>query len=74
MSIDPKSRALKYNSISLLDVRAAVEFVSDNIEAFGGDPDNIMVRTINIPFPLLYSRWTQLTRLFSSGASQRVHL
>lgn len=40
---DPKSRALKETSLSLLDVRAAVEWVHENIEAFGGDPGNIFV-------------------------------
>lgn len=40
---DPKSRALKETSLSLLDLRAAVEWVHENIEAFGGDPDNIFV-------------------------------
>ncbi|KAL4807023.1 alpha/beta-hydrolase [Aspergillus unguis] len=40
---NPKSRALDETSLSLLDVRAAVEWVSENIEAFGGDPDNIML-------------------------------
>lgn len=42
-SPDPKSRALKETSLSLLDVRAAVEWIHENIEAFGGDPDNIFV-------------------------------
>lgn len=41
--LDPKSRALDETSLSLLDVRGAVEWVSENIEAFGGDPNNIMV-------------------------------
>ncbi|KAL4975301.1 Alpha/Beta hydrolase protein [Aspergillus desertorum] len=40
---NPKSRALNETSLSLLDVRAAVEWVSENIEAFGGDPKNIML-------------------------------
>ncbi|RDW83643.1 uncharacterized protein DSM5745_03969 [Aspergillus mulundensis] len=40
---NPKSRALDETSLSLLDVRAAVEWVSENIEAFGGDPENIML-------------------------------
>ncbi|KAJ5982844.1 hypothetical protein N7481_004943 [Penicillium waksmanii] len=39
----PNSKALDETSLSLLDVRAAAEWVSDNIEAFGGDPDNIML-------------------------------
>jgi carboxylesterase type B len=42
---DPKSRAMKETSLTLLDVRAAVEWVSENIEAFGGNTDNIMVRS-----------------------------
>lgn len=41
--LDPKSKALTETSLTLLDVRAAVEWVSENIEAFGGDPENIMV-------------------------------
>lgn len=41
--IDPKSRALNETSLSLLDVRAAVEWAYENIEAFGGNKDNIMV-------------------------------
>lgn len=40
---DPKSRALDETSLTLLDVRAAVEWVSENIELFGGDKNNIMV-------------------------------
>ncbi|QKX64570.1 uncharacterized protein TRUGW13939_11745 [Talaromyces rugulosus] len=40
---NPKSKALKETSLTLLDVRAAVEWVSENIEAFGGDPGNIML-------------------------------
>ncbi|KAF3403509.1 Acetylcholinesterase [Penicillium rolfsii] len=40
---NPKSRALKETSLSLLDVRAAVEWIHENIEAFGGDPDNIFL-------------------------------
>lgn len=43
MSVDPKSRALNDTSLTLLDVRAAAEWVHENIEAFGGDRDNIMV-------------------------------
>ena len=42
-SIDPKSRALNETSLTILDVRAAVEWVYNNIEAFGGDAGNIMV-------------------------------
>lgn len=42
--IDPKSRALNDTSLTLMDVRAAVEWVYENIEAFGGNPENIMVR------------------------------
>lgn len=42
--LDPMSRALETNSLTLLDVRAAVEWVHKNIENFGGDRDNIMVR------------------------------
>ena len=43
---NPKSRALPKNetSLTLLDVRAAVEYVYEHIEAFGGDKENIMVR------------------------------
>ncbi|KAJ6018316.1 hypothetical protein N7451_001695 [Penicillium sp. IBT 35674x] len=40
---NPKSKALKETSLTLLDVRAAVEWVWENIEAFGGDPENIML-------------------------------
>ncbi|KAJ6024495.1 hypothetical protein N7540_005292 [Penicillium herquei] len=40
---NPKSKALDETSLSLLDVRAAVEWVSQNIEAFGGDSENIML-------------------------------
>ncbi|KAL4803121.1 carboxylesterase, type B [Aspergillus unguis] len=40
---NPKSRALDVPSLSLLDVRAAVEWVHANIGAFGGDADNIML-------------------------------
>ncbi|PWY82015.1 alpha/beta-hydrolase [Aspergillus heteromorphus CBS 117.55] len=40
---NPKSRALKETSLTLLDVRAAVEWVKENIEAFGGDDENIML-------------------------------
>lgn len=40
---DPRSRALNETSLSLLDVRGAVEWVHENIEAFGGDPQNIFV-------------------------------
>ncbi|KAJ5666820.1 hypothetical protein N7462_011229 [Penicillium macrosclerotiorum] len=40
---NPKSRALKDTSLTLLDVRAAVEWAHENIEAFGGDSDNIML-------------------------------
>ncbi|OJJ42440.1 hypothetical protein ASPZODRAFT_105113 [Penicilliopsis zonata CBS 506.65] len=40
---NPKSRALDETSLSLLDVRAAVEWVYENIEAFGGDGENIML-------------------------------
>ncbi|OJJ42744.1 hypothetical protein ASPZODRAFT_1299585 [Penicilliopsis zonata CBS 506.65] len=40
---NPKSRALNETSISLLDVRAAMEWAYENIEAFGGDPENIML-------------------------------
>lgn len=43
LSLDPKSRALKETSLSLLDMRAAVEWIHENIEAFGGDADNIFV-------------------------------
>ncbi|KAE8329705.1 alpha/beta-hydrolase [Aspergillus sergii] len=40
---NPKSRALKETSLTLLDVRAAVEWVSENIKAFGGNTNNIML-------------------------------
>ncbi|KAJ5278774.1 hypothetical protein N7478_004146 [Penicillium angulare] len=40
---NPKSKAMKETSLTLLDVRAAVEWVSENIAAFGGNPDNIML-------------------------------
>ncbi|KAL4820013.1 carboxylesterase, type B [Aspergillus spinulosporus] len=40
---NPKSRALNETSLSLLDVRAAVEWVHENIEPFGGNPENIML-------------------------------
>ncbi|CAK7200912.1 hypothetical protein SEUCBS139899_003612 [Sporothrix eucalyptigena] len=39
----PGSRALKVTSLTLLDVRAAVEWVHININAFGGDRENIML-------------------------------
>ncbi|KAF2768105.1 carboxylesterase, type B [Teratosphaeria nubilosa] len=39
----PKARGLKERSLSLLDVRAAVEWVSEHIAAFGGDANNIML-------------------------------
>ncbi|KAJ9132161.1 Carboxylesterase family protein [Pleurostoma richardsiae] len=40
---NPRSRALSEQSLALLDVRAAVEWVGKNIQAFGGDPHNIML-------------------------------
>ncbi|ORY69089.1 carboxylesterase, type B [Pseudomassariella vexata] len=40
---NPKSRALNETSLTLLDVRAAVEWVSENIGAFGGDAENILL-------------------------------
>ncbi|XHG03598.1 hypothetical protein AWENTII_006899 [Aspergillus wentii] len=40
---NPKFRALNDTSLSLLDVRAAVEWVHENIHAFGGDTNNIML-------------------------------
>ncbi|PYH85809.1 alpha/beta-hydrolase [Aspergillus uvarum CBS 121591] len=40
---NPKSKALKETSLTLMDVRTAVEWVSENIGAFGGDPENIML-------------------------------
>ncbi|KAK9772574.1 putative Carboxylesterase type B domain-containing protein [Seiridium cardinale] len=40
---NPKSRALNETSLTLLDIRAAVEWVSANIELFGGDKDNILL-------------------------------
>ncbi|KAJ5621982.1 alpha/beta-hydrolase [Penicillium herquei] len=40
---NPKSRALNETSLSLLDVRAATEWVYENIELFGGDHENIML-------------------------------
>ncbi|OJJ42157.1 hypothetical protein ASPZODRAFT_77614 [Penicilliopsis zonata CBS 506.65] len=40
---NPKSSALKETSLTMLDVRAAVEWAYENIEAFGGDPENIML-------------------------------
>ncbi|RSL67370.1 hypothetical protein CEP53_003016 [Fusarium sp. AF-6] len=43
MGPDPKSRALRETSLTLLDVRAAVEWVSENIQQFGGDKDNILL-------------------------------
>ncbi|KAK6209440.1 hypothetical protein LQW54_006293 [Pestalotiopsis sp. IQ-011] len=43
---NPESRAVDETSLTLLDVRAAVEWVSENIELFGGDEDNIMVRRL----------------------------
>jgi carboxylesterase type B len=39
------SRAVETNSLTLLDVRAAVDWVYKNIENFGGDQENIMVST-----------------------------
>lgn len=46
-SQDPIAKALNGTSFQLQDVRAAVEWVYENIEAFGGDPDNIFVRHTN---------------------------
>jgi carboxylesterase type B len=43
------SRALDTNSLTLLDVRAAVEWVHKNIENFGGDKENIMVPATQKP-------------------------
>ncbi|KAJ5731951.1 alpha/beta-hydrolase [Penicillium malachiteum] len=42
---NPKAKGMKANetSLTLLDVRAAVEYAYENIEAFGGDKDNIML-------------------------------
>ncbi|KAH7110946.1 Alpha/Beta hydrolase protein [Dactylonectria macrodidyma] len=40
---NPKSRALRETSLTLLDVRAAVEWVFENIEQFGGGKDNILL-------------------------------
>ncbi|KAL4758533.1 Alpha/Beta hydrolase protein [Aspergillus foveolatus] len=40
---NPRSRALNGTSLSLLGVRAAVEWVHEDIEAFGGNPGNIML-------------------------------
>ncbi|RMY56828.1 hypothetical protein D0865_03439 [Hortaea werneckii] len=42
-SQDPIAKALNGTSFQLQDVRAAVEWVYENIEAFGGDPDNIFL-------------------------------
>ncbi|KAI7160321.1 acetylcholinesterase [Hortaea werneckii] len=40
---NPMAKALNGTSFQLQDVRAAVEWVYENIEAFGGDPDNIFL-------------------------------
>ncbi|RAH85436.1 alpha/beta-hydrolase [Aspergillus japonicus CBS 114.51] len=40
---NPKSRALNETSLTLLDVRAAVEWAYENIESFGGNAENIML-------------------------------
>ncbi|WKT45387.1 Alpha/Beta hydrolase fold [Fusarium oxysporum f. sp. vasinfectum] len=40
---NPKSRAVRETSLTLLDVRAAVEWVHENIQQFGGDRDNILL-------------------------------
>jgi hypothetical protein len=34
---------VRETSLTLLDVRAAVEWVHENIQQFGGDRDNILV-------------------------------
>ncbi|KAJ5722124.1 hypothetical protein N7488_000159 [Penicillium malachiteum] len=39
---NPMSRVLDTNSLTMLDVRAAVEWVHKNIENFGGDKDNVL--------------------------------
>lgn len=64
--VDPKSRAVNKTSLSLLDVRAAVEWVPENIEAFGGNPENIMVREFNymvITFFSSFYLWLMATDL-----------
>ncbi|RMJ17653.1 hypothetical protein CDV36_002641 [Fusarium kuroshium] len=40
---NPKSRALRETSLTLLDARAAIEWVSENIQQFGGDKENILL-------------------------------
>lgn len=65
---DPKSRAVDETSLTLLDVRAAVEWVSENIELFGGDKDNIMVSS-DIPNTMESS--TQITHVQALGSIPR---
>ncbi|RAL11469.1 alpha/beta-hydrolase [Aspergillus homomorphus CBS 101889] len=42
-TVYPKVRSLDETSLTLLNVRAAVEWVYENIESFGGNKDNIML-------------------------------
>jgi hypothetical protein len=51
---------LKETSLSLLDVRAAVEWAYENIEAFGGDAENIMV---SLSFSYIVEKLVILTTL-----------
>ncbi|GKZ29543.1 hypothetical protein AbraIFM66950_005380 [Aspergillus brasiliensis] len=52
---NPKSKALEETSLTLLDVRAAVEWVADNIRAFGGNPDNIMGAALTHLYTLAFA-------------------
>lgn len=38
-----KSAALSHHNAAMRDQRLALEWVKDNVAAFGGDPDNITI-------------------------------
>ena len=39
----PNSAALDNNNLGLQDIRAAVEWLRENVAAFGGDPDRMVI-------------------------------